>query len=266
VKAERSNHQVYFVETEMKIDKDFLNNYKLEQAIQAVEADNYLEALVLLESYLDDDPNAKECLFLLGHVYQNLGNRAAALITHRHSVLLSPDEAEAHVSLAFAAFEMFLFDEAIQAAHQAIELSNHYKGWRIKGLAFEHIGHQNIAEQIYQKAFEIQPTLNPIPKEISPIDARRLIEKSFEKLDLSDEHPLRHMTIRWEHFPPIPALFDGKKSPRQAVQFINDELHIYLGNLKYQYPEEPPSEDLILYGIQNIILLNQEFDNNTSPD
>ena len=40
----------------MDIDKDHLKQLKIDHALSKIEAGNYLEALLLLETYLDSDP------------------------------------------------------------------------------------------------------------------------------------------------------------------------------------------------------------------
>ena len=118
-------------------------------------------------------------------------------------------------------------------------------------MSLERLGHKKIALDIYHYTQEMDPEMNPIPIEMTPLSARDLLNKIFKNQDF-DFLDLNQCSIRWEIYPPIPDVPDGHNHPKLTAELKENTLLIYLGNLQYQFPDEPSSEDRLTVDLINI--------------
>ena len=93
--------------------------------------------------------------------------------------------------------------------------------------------------------------MNPIPIELTPLTARSLLSKVLKNQSLT-KIVLDDWSIRWEMYPPTPTILDGQHHPNITVELQEDTLLVYLGNLQYQFPDEPSVEERLTVDLMNI--------------
>ncbi|MDD1777058.1 MAG: tetratricopeptide repeat protein [Candidatus Helarchaeota archaeon] len=109
-------------------------------------------AIVLLNSALNIDPNFKEALFEIGLAYMTQGNITQAQNCLRRAIGLDPNYKEAWTALAPIYAHLKQYSEAISYCQKALAIDpKFFKAWKILGEIYEEIGDAQKAKECFQR-------------------------------------------------------------------------------------------------------------------
>lgn len=151
------------------VDPDTRNALRLDRIREAMERQDWEEAVLEIEELLDDEPQHAEALFLLGESLLESGDPELAVQAYVAQVKIEGDDVPALLGLAIAQFESCELVGCIETAREVIRIdpSVAEAHWYL-GLALELVGGRE-AESIgaLASARQLEPDDYPWPLDLT---------------------------------------------------------------------------------------------------
>ena len=178
-----------------QVDRDFLANQKLEEALKFYYAKNYQESIKLntealqlkpnwdwaynnrgtayaalgqneraiqdLDKAIELNPNNDYAYNNRGNAYKGLGQYERAIQDYDKAIALNPNDAVAYYNRGNAYYYLGQKERAIQDFDKAIQLNTNYDmAYNNRGVAYNDLGEYERAIQDFNKTIELNPNLS----------------------------------------------------------------------------------------------------------
>ncbi len=134
------------------------NKTELQEALKLHQAGNLLDASVLYNKILEEQPDNVDTISLLGTLNLQTGNLDEARVLLKKSLALNPDNAMTHNNLGSALQASGRFKDAITSYKQSISLKPDYdEAYYNLGNAYQAVGQLENAIASYKQAITLNP-------------------------------------------------------------------------------------------------------------
>ncbi len=207
-----------------------------EEALQAIDREDWASAYRLLLGMLDQEPDSPELHCRLGRVLLGLGDPVRAERILQRAVRLDPDYADALVALGRARTQMNRIHDGLALYDQAIEVApHHHEAHRLKAENLEALGQIEAALTAYYQALPYQRQSTSILIRIAALHRRRgHLEEALVRLDGAMENEpdnIKTLCLRGLVLLDLEQDDDALIDLRRAVEIAPDkpETHVALG-------------------------------------
>jgi tetratricopeptide (TPR) repeat protein len=166
------------------IDEELRRGLRMDAIHRAMEAGDWVEAEVEAEELLDEAPEHREALLLLGQAMLGEGDPGGALLAYERHLQLGEATAAALIGLAVARFETCDIAGAVEAAREAVRLDpSSGDAHHALGLALERLPRRS-ADSVNElmAAHRLEPERFPLPLHMDARGWRRALEEARGQL------------------------------------------------------------------------------------
>jgi predicted Zn-dependent protease with MMP-like domain len=152
-------------------------------------------------------PGDPDVLLLLGDVLGEVGELGPARDAYQAALRASPDDADVAASLAWAQFQLTLFDEARVTATRSNEIHANAVATALLGRLAERDGRLEDADRFARRAHALDPESYPLPCRVPESELRAIVAEALDRLPEEFRAALDgEVAILVEPVPPVETL------------------------------------------------------------
>lgn len=189
------------------VDPDTVINLRLKKAQAALDRGDADLALVEAEELLEEAPEHVNALLVVGRAALAMHDAGTARTAFEQVLERKPDAIDAHEGLAVARFEGVDFQGALESARAAVTADpSRSRSWYYQGLALERTGQPEDALRCFERAYVLQPSEHPLPRNFSEAAWEEALVQGRKVLPGPIRSFFAKVSFRWERFPDVEEL------------------------------------------------------------